>query len=97
MPVRALEILCPAQAGEYILTGEPHGDRLRLRASLDEEMPLHWYQDGFYLGASSPEKPLQLDLKEGRHKVACMTPSGDVRRVEFEVVRPSADIRFDAR
>ena len=88
--VQALEILCPSQAAEYVLTGEPNGDRIRLRTTLDEHGLIHWYLDDLYIGSSSPEKGVHLNLKAGRHKLVCMTPEGLTKQVEFDVVRPES-------
>ena len=93
--VQAFEILCPSRAAEYVLTGEPNGDRIRLRTTLDEHGPVHWYLDDLYIGSSSPEKGVHLDLKAGRHKLVCMTPDGLTKQVEFDVVRPSGSSSLD--
>ena len=90
----ALRILSPPAQAEYVLTGEPGGDRLRLEASLDRSSSLHWYLDGRYLGRSAPEQPLLLDLSPGDHRLACMTASGGLDAVAFAVARPEGAVRF---
>jgi penicillin-binding protein 1C len=91
---QALRILCPADKAEYVLTGEANGDRITLRASLDEQVSLHWYLDDRYLGASNPRAPLVLDLKPGKHKVGCMTPDGTVDKVQCEVFLAQGSLHF---
>jgi penicillin-binding protein 1C len=83
----------PANMGEYVLTGEREGDRLRLRASLDVEAALYWYLDERFLGVSSPDKPLVMDLKPGTHTLACMTKEGALDKVAFTVSEPQANVR----
>jgi penicillin-binding protein 1C len=85
---QAFRILCPPDKAEYVLTGERNGDRIHLRASLDEQMPLHWYADEVYLGTSTPQSPLHFDLTAGTHKVTCMTPDGLVDQAVCSVALP---------
>ena len=84
----ALKILNPAQRAEFLLTGEPNGDRLRLETSLDRRTPLHWYLNDAYLGQSAPDRPLQLRLTAGHHTLACVAADGATARVEFQAVEP---------
>jgi len=84
----------PANLGEYVLTGEVGGDRVRLRSSLDAEAALYWYLDDQFLGTSSPEKPLLMDLKAGGHTLACMTPEGSLDKVSFSVAEPRSGSRL---
>ncbi|MCX8036654.1 MAG: penicillin-binding protein 1C [Candidatus Sumerlaeia bacterium] len=91
---RALRILSPPEKAEFVLTGEPDGDRIRLRASLDDQMPLHWYADGMFLGTSTPEQPLLFPLSPGQHTIACMTPDGLTDRVVCNVAEPSPSPRY---
>ena len=84
----------PANLGEYVLTGEVGGDRVRLRSSLDAEAALYWYLDDQFLGMSSPEKPLLMDLKAGGHTLACMTPEGSLDKVSFSVAEPRSGSRL---
>jgi len=84
----------PANLGEYVLTGELDGDRVRLRSSLDAEAALYWYLDDQFLGTSSPEKPLLMDLKPGGHTLACMTPEGSLDKVSFDVTEPRSGPRL---
>jgi len=91
---RGLRILSPSDKGEYILTGEANGDRIALRASLDEEMPLYWYVNGRYLGTSNPRVPLIFDLKPGKHRITCMTSAGTMDHAQCEVFLPATSIRF---
>ncbi len=90
----ALRILSPAHEGEYVLTGEAGGDRIRLRSSRDEAAPIHWYMDELFLGTSEPRRPIYVDLTPGRHVLACMDAAGALARVEFEVVAPEGSVRF---
>ncbi len=91
---RALRILSPPDKAEFVLTGEPDGDRIPLRASLDDRLPLHWYADGVFLGTSTPEQPLLFHLSVGRHTIACMTPDGLTDRASCSVAEPSPSPRF---
>lgn len=90
----ALTILSPAHRAEFVLTGEPQGDRIRLQTTRDEATTIHWYLDDQYLGESAPNQSLLLDLTPGDHTVACMTMDGDSRSVRFRVVPPDSTIRF---
>ncbi|HPO17024.1 MAG TPA: penicillin-binding protein 1C [Candidatus Hydrogenedentes bacterium] len=85
-----LRIKSPANKAHYVLTGETGGDRIRLDASLEGNATLHWYLDDRYLGTSSNEAPLYLNLATGEHKVSCMTPNGVTDVVNFEVTLPDA-------
>ena len=89
-----LRILSPPEQAEYVLTGEPGGDRLRLEASLDRSAPLHWYLNGRYLGRSAPQQPLLLALSPGDHRLACMTDAGALDTVAFAVATPEGAVRF---
>ncbi|MEN6627371.1 MAG: penicillin-binding protein 1C [Candidatus Sumerlaeia bacterium] len=84
--LKELRILEPAMDAEYTLTGEAGGDRLRVKASLDE--PLHWFVDDGYLGESTPDKPLTLELTEGEHKLVCSTADGRVSAIKYKVTKP---------
>lgn len=90
----ALQIKEPAHQAEYVLTGEPQGDRIRLSASLDADGPLFWYLDDRYLGTSTPQNRLLLDLAAGNHTLACMTPQGTHATVTFNVTEPSSVAKF---
>jgi len=94
---QTLRILDPADQAEYILTGEPQGDRIRLRASNDAEGQLYWYLDERYLGATGPERRLLLELSPGRHTVACMNPQGQIDKVSYLVEEPQGTVRFTTR
>jgi len=94
--LRSLEILAPADRTEYVLTGEPGGDRIRLRASREDEEVLHWYLDERYLGPSVPEHPMRLPLSPGEHTLTCMAGAGDIDSVRFSVVSPDAGVSFKA-
>ena len=83
----ALEITNPPGGAVFVLTGEPGGDRIRLRASRDGEEELHWYLNGRYKGRSARGEPLYLSLEAGEHALTCMTSSGETDTVEFEVAR----------
>ena len=91
---QTVRILDPPNRAEYVLTGAPGGDRVRLRTSVDTEAPLHWYLDDRYLGASNPDKPLLLALRRGEHALACMTSQGTLDSVAFSVAEPDASLRF---
>jgi len=94
---QAVRILEPADRAEFVLTGEPGGDRITLRASLDRETCLHWYLDERYLGASNPARPLHLDLAWGCHTLTCMTTCGALDTVTFDVVQADSSVRLAAR
>ncbi|MEA3364446.1 MAG: penicillin-binding protein 1C [Candidatus Hydrogenedentes bacterium] len=83
-----LAIQHPTEGAVYILTGEPTGDRIRLRASIERVGALHWYLDDRYLGGSKPEAPVYLNLSLGNHKLTCLAPDGMLDTVRFEVVSP---------
>jgi penicillin-binding protein 1C len=83
--VEALRILQPVDQAEYVLTGEPNGDRIRLRASVDAHTPLHWYANDRYLGQSAAGEPLLYDLSAGEHRLTCLAPGGAYRSVAIRV------------
>lgn len=85
IPTPALRILSPAPRGEFILTGDPRGDSIRLRASTSDVELLSWYLDGRHIGASSPDSPLWLPLTAGEHTLACMNRVGNTARAAFIV------------
>ncbi len=85
---RSLEIIAPADQGQYVLTGEEQGDQLRLRSSLDGETEVHWYLNGRYLGKTADGNEVMLELEPGEHEITCMIPSGATRTAEFTVERP---------
>lgn len=93
----ALRILTPPDKAEFVLTGEPNGDVLRLQSSLDAEGALHWYLDSQYLGASSQEKPVVAKLALGEHTLACMTSYGTTDTVTFTVSEPETQFVRDLR
>ncbi len=82
----ALAILTPPDKTEIILSGTRNGDRLKLETSLDELSSIHWYLDGQFLGTAYPFKPLLIDITEGSHQLACMTPGGLTAKTQFEVL-----------
>lgn len=90
----ALRITAPVEEAEYVLTGESGADRIRLSASVDAEVALHWYLDDRYLGTSMPVSPVFLELTEGQHRLACMTPEGAWDRVQFIVLKPDGERRL---
>ncbi len=92
--LRELRIVEPAPGGEYMLTGEAGGDKLRLQTSLPGER-LHWFVDDRYLGESTPEQTLMLDLAEGTHKIVCIAADGRVCTAGYNVSRPGAAPKFD--
>jgi penicillin-binding protein 1C len=89
-----LRVLEPAQGAEYVLTGEPNGDRVRLQASVDGLTALHWYADGRYLGAATRDAPVFFALNLGKHEVTCMNGVGAMDTVAFEVTSPGGDMVF---
>jgi len=91
---RTLRIIEPPDQAQFVLTGEPEGDRVRLRASLDADARLYWYVDDRYLGASVQNDALLLDLTPGAHTLACMTPHGAVDTVRYVVARPTPRAAF---
>jgi membrane carboxypeptidase/penicillin-binding protein PbpC len=88
--VHALQILNPPGGARFILTGERNGDRIPLRASGDEQGPVHWYLNGRFLATTQPRQSLLLDLTPGNHKLVCMTPQGTTAQVRFQVAQPAA-------
>lgn len=84
----ALRIANPVNAAEYILTGKPGADRIRLKSSLDYEQPVHWYCDGRYLGASYTTEPVFWNLEPGKHEIACMVSNGTTDSVRITVHSP---------
>ena len=89
-----LRIQDPVNEAEYVLTGEPQGDRIRLRASVDAEKSLYWYINDRFFGQSSPDSPLLLELAAGEHTLACMAPDGSLDRVKFLVTEPRGGLEF---
>ena len=92
--LKALSILTPSDKAEFVLTGETEGDCVRLRSSVDQREIAYWYLNEAFLGQSAPEEPLLLDLKPGKHKLACMTPDGLTDSVEFDVLSQAPSGRF---
>lgn len=92
-----LAIQNPSNGAVYVLTGEPTGDRIRLRASIERRGTLHWYLNDRYLGGSAPETPVYLDLRPGKHKVTCLAQDGVLDTVRFEVISPEDARRQDPR
>jgi penicillin-binding protein 1C len=90
----ALRILNPAQAAEFVLTGEENGDIIQLRSSLDARSDLYWYLNDAFVGQSAPGRPLFLPLEQGKHKLVCMTPEGLTQNVVFSVLRPDSSRPF---
>lgn len=91
--VEALRILQPVDQAEYILTGEPNGDRIRLRSSLDGRHQVHWYANDRYLGRSTPQQPLLYDLTPGNHRLTCLAPNGAHRTVQIHVANAQESLR----
>ncbi|HUW60786.1 MAG TPA: penicillin-binding protein 1C [Candidatus Bathyarchaeia archaeon] len=89
-----LRIQEPVNEAEYVLTGEPQGDRIRLRASIDAEKSLYWYINDRFFGQSSPDRPLLLELSVGEHTLACMALDGSLDRVTFRVSQPRGGLEF---
>ena len=89
-----LRVLEPCEQAVYVLTGEDHGDRLRLAASR-EDGRLWWYLDGRYIGDSTPAAPLYLDLEPGVHRIACMARDGARDTASFTVERPRGAVEVD--
>lgn len=90
-----LAIQHPSEGAVYVLTGEPTGDRIRLRASIERVGTLHWYLNDRYLGGSVPEEPVFLSLSPGNHKLTCLAPDGVLDTVRFEVITPEDARRMD--
>ncbi len=84
-----LEILEPSDGAEYVLTGEPDGDRIRIRASV-EDNPLHWYLDDKYIGDSGQNRGVFIDLEAGAHRLTCMSMEGETDTIEYNVHVPDA-------
>lgn len=90
----ALRITDPPDQAEFMLTGESNGDRIVLRASLERESTLYWYANDQYLGASTPDKTLAMDLRPGKHTVTCMAPGGTTDTITFSAQLPLATVDF---
>ncbi len=90
-----LRILSPSPGSEFILTGESNGDRIQLKTSVDQQTSLHWYLDDRYIGQSSPQSPLYIDLKNGTHHLTCMTGNGRTDSIRFKVELPTGHNLFD--
>jgi membrane carboxypeptidase/penicillin-binding protein PbpC len=73
---------------EFVLTGQSQGDRIALRPAAGAQGTLHWYLNDRYLGASSGESPLLLNLSPGAHRVSCMSSEGHTHSVAFTVHHP---------
>ena len=84
----ALRITSPANDAEYVLTGKPSGDRIRLQASLEIDQQVHWYSNGHYLGMSDASTPQYLDLASGEHEIACMVENGATDSIRITVYDP---------
>ena len=83
---RALSITSPADASEFVLTGESNGDKIQLSSSLDSTgRTTHWYLDGLYVGTSTAAQPLYLDLTAGTHRINCMDAQGNAAEAKFTV------------
>ncbi|GMU91585.1 MAG: penicillin-binding protein 1C [Candidatus Hydrogenedentota bacterium] len=89
-----LQILVPADRAEFVLTQEPNSDRIRLRASADSSVTLHWYLDSRHIGVSGPGQTLLIDLTEGPHTLTCMAPTGETDTVHYTVDAPYTPERF---
>jgi membrane carboxypeptidase/penicillin-binding protein PbpC len=61
---------------------------------LDGVATLYWYLDERFLGSSSPDQPLMMDLRPGGHTLACMTKDGALDKVSFNVSEPEARLQF---
>lgn len=85
---RALRIVTPSDAAQYVLTGQPDGDRLLLRSSAPEGVAVHWYADGEYLGLADTSRAIAYDLTPGAHRVLCIDAEGARDEVHFEVLTP---------
>ena len=83
-----LQILTPSDNAEFVMTQEKNADRIRVRASTDTAVDLHWYLDGQHLGISGPDSTLFLDLSEGHHTLTCMGPAGNTASVNYSVEAP---------
>lgn len=84
----AIHIETPADGAQYVLTGQPDGDRLLLRSSAPEGVAVHWYADGVYLGLADTARAIAYDLTPGTHHVTCVAPDGQRHEVHFEVLTP---------
>ncbi len=87
-----LRILEPSNHAEFVLTQQSDGDIIRVRTSLDTKERLHWYDSESYLGTSTPESPIHLQLKPGSHRLTCMTDEGMVDTIIYIVHEPATSI-----
>lgn len=88
---RGLQILSPVNGAEFVLTGRKGGDHIQIRSSVNQTQQIHWYLDDKFLGTSTPDKPIILDLKQGTHKLVGMTPDGTSSKIEFKVVEATSE------
>lgn len=88
-PEKELRILSPPDKSQFVLTGEPEGDKIQLKTSADHTGSIHWYLNGTYLGESSATAPLYLHLTKGDNKLSCMDQTGRIDAVQFTVVSPN--------
>lgn len=82
--LKELDIISPANNATYVLTGEPQGDRIVLKAN-KQGAPLHWYHNEHYLGRSEQMAPLYFTLAPGEHRIACMDDAGQTAAAVFSV------------
>lgn len=95
LPAKALAIQSPSHLGVYVYTGEADGDRIPLRASVDDRAPVHWFVNGRFVGTGTPAEPLLYALSPGEHVAACLTGDGRSAEASFSVVvRPEGPRAF---
>ncbi|MFP4500429.1 MAG: penicillin-binding protein 1C [Candidatus Hydrogenedentota bacterium] len=91
---KALVIETPTPRAEYVLTGEPAGDVIRLAASGDDRGTVHWYVNGRYVGRGGPDQSVVWPLQPGRHVAACLTGDGRSAESRFTVSAPGNTREF---
>ena len=83
---KVLSITSPADNSEFVLTGEPNGDKIQLSSSLDSKgSTTQWYLNDRYVGASTAAQHLYLSLTAGTHRITCMDPQGNTAEAKFTV------------
>lgn len=92
---KPLSITEPANDAEFVLTGEPNADRIRLASTFDDRGDVFWYVNGAFAGRAQTHAPIHFNLTPGNHRVSCMTDSGQEATTTFTVTSPYRPRRFE--
>ena len=71
----SLAIVSPADGATYVLTGDPNGDRIALRANA-RDTDTYWYVDGKFQGHAPLGRALDWTLTPGKHRITCTLADG---------------------